>query len=70
MLAKKIREKGITNVAKELGITPQRVNNWVFRGSFPVHYIRGLARVLEISVTDVLADIEEKKGVKHETNKS
>ena len=57
-IEKRIRDKGIFKVAKELNVSPQRVSNWIRRKSYPVRYIRPLSKILKIKTEKFLEELE------------
>jgi DNA-binding phage protein len=59
MVGEMIRKKGLFNVAKKLNISPQRLNNWIRRKSYPTLYIRALSEILEIDTNELLKLIEK-----------
>ena len=61
MLENKIKQIGLFKTAKALNITPQRLHNWIRRKSYPVNFIRPLAKVLNMSVEDLLKEVEKDK---------
>ena len=60
-IEKKIRDKGIFKVAKELNVSPQRVTNWIRRKSYPLQFIRPLSKILNMKIEEFLEELEIKE---------
>ena len=60
-IEKRIRDKGMCDIARKLNVTPQRISNWIRRKSYPVKYIRPLSKILEINIDNFLKELEEIK---------
>ena len=60
-IEKKIRDKGIFKVAKELNVSPQRVTNWIRRKSYPLQFIRPLSKILNMKIEEFLGELEIKE---------
>ena len=55
----KMKDIKKTDLAKHLGVTPQRLNNWLLRKNIPFEYISQIAEFLGVS-TDYLLNDENK----------
>jgi energy-converting hydrogenase A subunit M len=62
MIEEKIREKGLFNVAKELGVKPQRVSNWIRRKSYPKEFFKPLAKALDMNLEDFVDEVVRKEN--------
>ena len=60
-----IKQKGLFKTAEKIGVTPQRLRNWITRKSYPTLYIKPLALALNLTVEELLEMIEKEKGVTH-----
>ena len=53
------KKGGLTKISKEVGVKPQRLNNWIARKSYPTKFIKKLAKALNITVEELLDLIEK-----------
>ena len=53
------KKGGLTKISKEIGVKPQRLNNWIARKSYPTKFIKKLAKALNITVEELLDLIEK-----------
>ena len=52
----KMKDIKKTDLAKHLGVTPQRLNNWLLRKNIPFEYISQIAEFLGVSTDYLLND--------------
>ena len=60
----KMKDIKKTDLAKHLGVTPQRLNNWLLRKNIPFEYISKIAEFLGVS-TDYLLNNNDTKIIAH-----
>ncbi len=61
MIESRIKEIGLFKVARYLGVTPQRLSNWIRRKSYPASHLKKLSEILKIEPDMLLEEIEKIK---------